>query len=66
MRQPADEQLDLYRAAVDATYGSPFHAMTEPEARDWDELIPLGNRSVIVEQSPPSPPDPARPAGSRC
>ena len=52
VRQPADEQLDLYRAAVDATYGSPFHAMSEQEARDWDELIPPRNRSVVVEQGP--------------
>jgi predicted acetyltransferase len=52
VRQPGDEELDLYRAAVDATYGSPFHAMTEKEARDWDELIPPRNRSVVVEQDP--------------
>ncbi len=50
VRQPGDDELDLYRAAVDATYGSPFHAMTEQEAADWDGLIPARNRSVVVEQ----------------
>jgi predicted acetyltransferase len=52
VRQPGDEELDLYRASVDATYGSPFHAMTAQEAHDWDELIPPRNRSVVLEQGP--------------
>jgi predicted acetyltransferase len=52
VRPPGDEELDLYRATVDATYGSPFHPMTAQEAQDWDELIPPRNRSVVVEQGP--------------
>jgi predicted acetyltransferase len=52
VRQPTDEDVDLFRAAVDATYGSPFHAMNDDEARDWDGLIPPRNRSIVVEQAP--------------
>jgi predicted acetyltransferase len=50
VRQPTDDEQDLHRAAVDASFGSPLRDRTAEEAREWEELIPPRNRLVVAER----------------